>query len=107
MITTQNSHRSDTGHEAQRHAYNAAFEELGLGWYWDADTYATVADQGSEGVRGYLEAKHPHLLRAYDADFLVKAIEAAKARCHAGAARIPMPAPPRAGHARRGVPQAA
>ncbi|MBC5767681.1 hypothetical protein [Ramlibacter albus] len=42
-----------------------ALEELGLDWHWDA----------SEPVRQYIEREHPHLLRAYDADFLVKAIE--------------------------------
>lgn len=40
--------------DIQLQAYNLAFEELGLNW---------------------------HLLRAYDADFLVAAIEQAKSRC--------------------------
>jgi hypothetical protein len=35
-------------------------------------------------VRFYLQAEQSHLLRAYEADFLVDAIETAKARCHAG-----------------------
>ena len=99
--------RNESSHEAQRHAYNAAFDALGLAWHWDTATYATLAEQGAQGVRSYLESKHPHLLRAYDADFLVEAIEAAKARCHAGAARIPMPPPSPAGHACRRLQQAA
>ena len=45
--------------------YALAFEELGLECHWD----------GSEPVRAYIEREHPHLLRVYDADFLVKAIE--------------------------------
>jgi hypothetical protein len=45
--------------------YMLAFEELGLEWHWD----------GTEPVRSYLEREHPHLLRVYDADFLVNAIE--------------------------------
>jgi hypothetical protein len=94
-------------HEAQRHAYNAAFESLGLTWHWDSETYAALGGQGPLGLRRYLESHHPHLLRAYDADFLVQAIESAKARCHASAVRIPRPAPARPGHARRGLQQAA
>jgi len=31
-------------------------------------------------VRAYLEAHQPHLLRAYDADFLVDAIQGARNR---------------------------
>jgi len=66
--------------EVLRQAYNSAFEELGLQWHWDRATYAGLP-AGSSGVRTYLEREHPHLLRAYEADFLVQAIEAAKARC--------------------------
>ncbi|WP_372825681.1 hypothetical protein [Polaromonas sp.] len=69
--------------EAHRHAYNAAFEELGLTWHWDAATYARLQAHGRDGVRVYLESEQSHLLRAYEADFLVEAIEATQARCHA------------------------
>jgi hypothetical protein len=31
-------------------------------------------------IRRYLDSEQPHLLRAYDADFLIDAIEAAKSR---------------------------
>ncbi|MEO8655023.1 MAG: hypothetical protein ABI409_12935 [Ramlibacter sp.] len=68
--------------EMHRQAYNAAFEELGLSWHWDSVTYACLPGAGREGLRAYIEKEQPHLLRAYDADFLVDAIEAAKARCH-------------------------
>ena len=54
----------------QTQQYLLAFESLGLEWHWDA----------SEPVRAYIEREHPHLLRAYDADFLVNAIEAARRR---------------------------
>ena len=43
---------------------------MGLDWHWD----------GSEPVRAYIEREHPHLLRVYDADFLVSAIESISAR---------------------------
>ncbi len=72
--------------DAHRHAYNAAFDELGLNWHWDAATYAWVRSRGRDGLRTYLEREHAHLLRAYEADFLVNAIESAKARCQAGVA---------------------
>lgn len=71
--------------DAHRHAYNAAFDELGLSWHWDAATYAWVRARGRDGLHSYLEREHAHLLRAYEADFLVEAIESAKARCQAGA----------------------
>jgi hypothetical protein len=76
------------GLEAARHAYNAAFDELGLPWHWDEPTYERLLGHGKDGVRRYLETERPHLLRAYDADFLVAAVEAAKARCLAGVAGI-------------------
>ena len=68
--------------ELHRQAYNSAFDELGLAWHWDRATYAWLPD-GPERVRAYVEREHPHLLRSYDADFLVNAVESAKSRCHA------------------------
>ena len=35
---------------------------------------AAACDSG-EGLRAWLERQRPHLLRAYDADFLVSAVE--------------------------------
>jgi hypothetical protein len=66
--------------ETQRHAYNCAFDELGLPWHWDAATYGRLLGHGPDGVRRYLETERPHLLRAYEPEFLVAAVEAAKAR---------------------------
>jgi len=73
--------------EAHRHAYNAAFEELCLSWYWDAATYHRLQAHGRDGVRIYLETEQAHLLRAYEADFLVDAIETTQARCYANMVR--------------------
>jgi hypothetical protein len=39
-------------------------------------------------MRQYLTSEHPYLLRAYDADFLARAIEAAKARHYTAVAAI-------------------
>jgi RecA-family ATPase len=74
--TTETNSSFDTL-EAERNAYNVAFCELGLAWHWDAQTYAELraTSQHKCHVRSYLEAQQPHLLRAYDAEFLVDAIE--------------------------------
>jgi hypothetical protein len=58
------------------HLYAAAFHEMDLCWQWDPATYGS----GREGLRAYLEKEQPHLLRAYDADFLLSAVEATRAR---------------------------
>lgn len=84
MLTALLDHTAaDQASETRRHAYNAAFEELGLTWHWDAATYARLQALGRDGVRTYLETEQSHLLRAYEADFLVHAIETTQARCFA------------------------
>lgn len=57
-------------------AYTVALEELGLSWEFDPATYGA----GREGLRAYLEKEQPHLLRAYEADFLLAAVEATRQR---------------------------
>lgn len=74
---------TDASSEAHRHAYNAAFDELGLNWHWDGATFARLQRYGRAGVRSYVETEQAHLLRAYSVEFLVDAIEATKARCYA------------------------
>ena len=67
--------------ETERNAYNAAFYELGLRWHWDRQTYCDLmgtAQEPEKRIGHYLEANHPHLLRAYDAAFLADAIEQKK-----------------------------
>ena len=48
-----------------------ADDQLDICSEWTAACGATTA----EGVRAWLERERPHLLRAYDADFLVNAME--------------------------------
>lgn len=72
---------SDVDPEVRRNAYNAAFYELGLGWFWEAGCHQAGPDGERACVHDYLAQHQPHLLRAYDADFLVDAILAAKERC--------------------------
>ncbi len=63
--------------ELELHAYNAVFYDLGLRWHWDADTYEALRalPAGQNRLRTYLENHQPHLLKAYDADFLSELIE--------------------------------
>lgn len=64
----------ETSIELDRHAFNATFHELGLLWYWDIDTYEDLckrADDARSRTRLYLTSAQAHLLKAYDADFLV------------------------------------
>lgn len=77
------THAVETAEEMHLHAYNAAFYELGLRWHWDANTYRNLHCKGGETdrVRAYIETHQPHMLKAYDAEFLVNAIQEAKARC--------------------------
>lgn len=65
-----------------RDAFNAAFRELGLNWRWGNETYRNLLNESAERerVRTYVETHQSHLLKAYDAEFLVNAILAAKAK---------------------------
>jgi hypothetical protein len=64
-------------------AYNAAFYELGLSWHWDDVVFHELQDLPSERdwIKNYMEKHQSHLLKAYDADFLIEAIQTTKARC--------------------------
>ena len=77
--------------QAQLCAYNAAFDELGLRFRWDAQTLALLAmiDGEQAQIAAYIEAHHAHLLKAYSAEFLSQAILEKKR------ARYPAPLPRR------------
>lgn len=57
-------------------AYNMAFADLGLRFRWDARTLLSLAGIDDEAARivAYVEMHHPHLLTAYSAEFLSRAI---------------------------------
>ena len=82
------AHRNESdndagGVELERNAYNAAFYELGLRWHWDSATFDELMRQGSneaERIHRYLSAQQPHLLKAYDAGFLVELIRQKQAQ---------------------------
>lgn len=86
MLATQAPHSSPappSSDERDRAAYNAAFTELELGWQWDARTYRDLMEMPDERSRicTYIRRYHPHLLRAYEADFLAELIQQTKRRC--------------------------
>ena len=72
----------DNASEVERGAYNQAFSELGLEWYWDAGTYDHLKTCAGDKdcVKAYIEANHPHLLQAYDSGFLAAAVESVRRR---------------------------
>ena len=82
LISAQDE-RGPSEHGLDREAFNAAFRDLGLNWHWDVETHAALLRIPGEKVRlrTYLEGHHAHLLKAYDADFLIAAILEAKSAC--------------------------
>jgi hypothetical protein len=83
-VTTAATLTADDAVDIHRNAYNAAFYELGLRWHWDGKIYPSVLcmDDERARLRSYLETHQSHLLKAYDAEFLVDAVQTAKARCY-------------------------
>jgi hypothetical protein len=75
----------DRAADAERGAYNQAFAELGLEWYWDERTYRELrACAGDKHcIHAYIEANHPHLLNAYDGGSLATAIDGLRRRLSA------------------------
>jgi len=85
MLDTVTERRAENdSDEIHLDAYNAAFYELGLKWHWTSDTYRDLQQHACERerLRTYLETRQPHLLRAYDSEFLVNAIHTVKTRRH-------------------------
>jgi hypothetical protein len=76
----------DNASEVERGAYNQAFSELGLEWYWDSRTYESLKSCAGDKhcVQAYIEGHQPHLLQAYDSRFLAEAIESVRRRLSGG-----------------------
>lgn len=71
------SFETDADDAAERDSFNAAFHELGLRFHWDRQTYDELQKHSSlieDRTDHYLRTRHPHLLVAYDAKFLIGAI---------------------------------
>jgi len=75
-------HRHDNAAEIERGAYNRAFSELGLEWYWDARTFEQLRTCNGDKhcIQAFIEANHPHLLQAYDGSSLATAIDNVRRR---------------------------
>lgn len=71
-----------------RNACNAAFHALGRGWCWDHTFPIPCTGIGADNLRNclrdYLNVHQAHMLKAYNADFLVDAILAAMAHFTSG-----------------------
>ena len=72
----------DNAAESERGAYNRAFSELGLEWYWDARTFEQLRSCNGDKhcIHAYIETHHPHLLQAYDGGSLATAIDTVRRR---------------------------
>lgn len=67
--------------DAEVDAFNAAFEELDIAWRWDRDVLANLGwGDDRAKVSAYLRQCGAHLLKVYEAGFLVDLIVMTKAR---------------------------
>lgn len=68
--------------ERELAAYNAAFDELELGWHWDREVLEDLRPIPGERARicAFLRSHRPHLLKVYDEAFLAELILDTKAR---------------------------
>lgn len=73
---------ADTERDGHRVAFNRAFEEKGLDWFWDEGRYGELlrVTGGKERIRLYLSEDWPDLLREPGIDERIKALHAAKTR---------------------------
>jgi hypothetical protein len=71
--------QSSHAQAAPAHSYSAD-EELDLSCDW----YAARSGAGRDGLRAYVEKERPHLLRSYDREFLIDAVESSRARANGG-----------------------
>jgi HAD superfamily hydrolase (TIGR01509 family) len=73
---------ADTERDGHRIAFNAAFDEAGLPWRWDAALYGELLSVtgGKERMRFFCERHDPAFLQQADADDRIKALHASKTR---------------------------
>ena len=63
--------------EYDREQLNRAFWDLGLRFQWDDPTWRNLVGYPNlvDKLRHYLERQQPHLLKIYEAEFLVRILE--------------------------------
>jgi len=73
---------ADTERDGHRIAFNRAFDEAGLDWFWGEDRYGDLlrVTGGKERIRLYISEDWPDLLEAADIDERIRALHAAKTR---------------------------
>jgi HAD superfamily hydrolase (TIGR01509 family) len=73
---------ADTERDGHRLAFNTAFAEAGLAWYWDEALYGELlaVTGGKERMRFFAETHDRHFLQHPDLDARIKALHAAKTR---------------------------
>lgn len=73
---------ADTERDGHRVAFNEAFAEAGLDWYWDTSRYGGLlrVTGGKERIRAFLAEDWPDLLNASDIDQRIRDLHAAKTR---------------------------
>jgi beta-phosphoglucomutase-like phosphatase (HAD superfamily) len=71
---------ADTERDGHRVAFNQAFEESGLDWYWDEETYAELLSVtgGKERIKYYVQSRHRVEQSRADLDDLIKSLHALK-----------------------------
>ena len=86
---------ADTERDGHRPAFNKAFTELGLDWYWDTELYDKLlaVTGGKERIRYFVEKFLPGYTKPADFDDLVAELHRAKTRHYTGLlaeGRIPL-----------------
>jgi HAD superfamily hydrolase (TIGR01509 family) len=73
---------ADTERDGHRVAFNAAFAEAGLDWYWDVPRYGELLaiTGGKERMHHYVERYRPDDYKPADFDALIAQLHAAKTR---------------------------
>lgn len=73
---------ADTERDGHRPAFNRAFEEFRLDWYWDAELYGKLlaVTGGKERIRYFVDHFLPDYIKPADFDDLVAQLHQAKTR---------------------------
>lgn len=73
---------ADTERDGHRPAFNMAFEEAGLDWYWDESLYGELlaVTGGKERIRYYLDRFNTDFKKPDNFDEFVKGLHAAKTK---------------------------
>lgn len=86
---------ADTEPEGHRVAFNRAFDEFGLDWYWSHELYGELLHTtgGKERIRAYAATHAPELHGRIDLDTWIARLHACKSEIYAAmmlAGRIPL-----------------